>query len=155
MVMGRKPNVLFVCTGNACRSQMAEAFLRKYAGDRYEVYSAGTHPKAEVHPMAVRVMAEVGLDLTGHRPKNTMQFMGRLSVRHLVIVCHQAERDCPRLFLGAMDRFFWPFDDPAAAEGTEEELLDVFRTVRDQIDQRIQMWLEVTGDEFDERKGYE
>jgi arsenate reductase (thioredoxin) len=136
-----KPVVLVLCTGNSCRSQMAEAFLRKYAADRFAAYSAGLDPKPEIHPMARQVMVEAGIDLAGQYPKSTKEYLGRLPVRHLILVCAQAEKQCPRIFPGAMNRLFWPFDDPAA-EGSEQEGLEKFREVRDQIDHKIKAWLE-------------
>jgi arsenate reductase len=137
-----KPAVLIMCTGNSCRSQMAEGFLRKYAADRFSVYSAGLDPKPEIHPIARQVMAEAGIDMAGQSPKSSKEYLGRLPVRHLIIVCAQAEKQCPRIFPGAMNRLFWPFDDPAAAEGREQEKLATFRRVRDEIDHKIKVWLE-------------
>lgn len=129
-----KPNILILCTGNSCRSQMAEAFLRKFQGDRFEVRSGGTRPAPEVHPLAIRVMGEVGVDLGDAAPKDSGDFLGTLPVRHLVIVCDRASRSCPRVWPGAFTRHFLPFDDPAEAEGDEERKLTVFRRVRDEIE---------------------
>ena len=136
----KKPNVLFLCTGNTARSQMAEAFLKKYAGDRFEVYSAGYDPQ-EINPLTFKVMAEKGLDLSGHYSKGSGEFLGKKSIRYLIIVCSNAETQCPRTFPGVLFRLFWPFDDPAAATGTEAEKMEAFRRARDQIDQKIQLWL--------------
>ncbi len=135
-----KPIALVLCTGNSCRSQMAEAFLRKYQGDRYDVHSAGTDPKGEVHPLAVRVMDEVGQDITGQRPKSSDAYLGKLPVRHVLIVCDNANQTCPRTWPGAFTRSFVPFDDPAHATGTEAEQLKVFRRVRDEIDATMKTW---------------
>jgi arsenate reductase len=135
-----KPNVLFLCTGNTARSQMAEAFLKKYAGDRFEVYSAGYDPQ-EINPLTFKVMAEKGFDLSGHYSKGTGEFLGKKNIRYLIIVCANAETRCPRTFPGVLFRLFWPFDDPAAATATEAEKLEAFRRARDQIDQKIQLWL--------------
>ena len=129
-----KPIVLVLCTGNSCRSQMAEGFLRKYHGDALDVHSAGTEPKDEVHPLAVRVMGEAGVDIGGHRPKNSSAYLGRLPVRHLLIVCGSADKSCPRSWPGVVSRTFMPFDDPAHFVGTDAETLAEFRRVRDQID---------------------
>lgn len=129
-----KPIALVLCTGNSCRSQMAEGFLRKYHGDVLDVHSAGTEPKDEVHPLAVRVMSEAGVDISGHRPKNSSEYLGRLPVRHLLIVCGNADQSCPRIWPGTLTRTFMPFDDPAHFKGTEAETLAEFRRVRDQID---------------------
>jgi arsenate reductase len=142
--MDSKPNVLFLCTGNSCRSQMAEGFLRKLDGDRFTAYSAGTEPAERVNPLAVAVMAEKGIDISGQQPKNVGQFLGRLPVRHLIIVCDAANEKCPRIFPGIVHRMFWPFDDPAAFVGTPAATLEKFRTVRDQIESRIQDWLTET-----------
>jgi arsenate reductase (thioredoxin) len=135
-----KPKVLILCTGNTARSQMAEAFLKKYAGDRFEVYSAGYEPK-EINPLTRQVMAEKGFELEGHYSKGPGDFLGKMDIRYLIIVCEKAEKTCPKTFPGVLFRFFWPFDDPAAATGSDEEKLAKFRQVRDQIDQRIQLWL--------------
>ena len=137
--MPERTTVLVLCTGNSCRSQLAEALLRRHAGDWLGAYSAGLLPKDEIHPLAVQVMEEIGLDLSEQYPKHVNEYLGRLAVLHLIVVCSQVEQGCPRLFPGAMNRHFWPFDDPAAARGTREERLDAFRTVRDQIDERIRV----------------
>jgi arsenate reductase len=139
--MESKPNVLFLCTGNSCHSQMAEGFLRQLGGDRFTAYSAGTEPAERVHCLAVEVMAEKGIDISGQEPKNVGEYLGRLPVRHLIIVCDAANEKCPRIFPGMMNRLFWPFDDPAAFVGTPTATLEKFRTVRDQIEERIQNWL--------------
>jgi arsenate reductase (thioredoxin) len=141
--MENKPSVLFLCTGNSCRSQMAEGFLREFGGDRFTAYSAGTDPAERVHPLAVQVMSEKGIDISEGEPKNVGQFLG-LPVRHLVIVCDDANEKCPRIFPGMMNRMFWPFDDPAAFVGSEAETLEKFRIVRDQIEARIKQWLKET-----------
>jgi arsenate reductase len=140
--MAQKRNVLFLCTHNSSRSQMAEAFLRKYAGDRFNVYSAGLEP-TEIHPMTRQVMHEIGLDLDDHYAKGVRTYLGRLLVSYLIIVCETANSRCPHTWPGLeiRKRLFWPFDDPAAAEGTEEERLQEFRRVRDQMEQRIKLWL--------------
>ncbi len=135
-----KPNILFLCTGNTARSQMAEAFLKKYASDRFEVFSAGYEPK-EINPLTRKVMSEKGFDLSGQHSKGVGEFLGKMDFRYLIVVCELAEKTCPKTFPGVLFRLFWPFDDPAATQGTEEERLVKFREVRDQIDQRIQLWL--------------
>jgi arsenate reductase len=138
--MTRKPIVLILCTGNSCRSQMAEGFLRLNRGETYEVRSAGMDPRPEVHPLAVRVMAEVGIDISGNRPTSTQKYLGRLPVRHLLIVCDKANQTCPRIWPGCFSRTYLPFDDPALSEGMEEEKLRVFRRVRDEIDRAMEVW---------------
>jgi arsenate reductase len=142
--MEDKPSILFLCTGNSCRSQMAEGFLRELGGGRFTACSAGTDPAERVHPLAVEVMAEKGIDIRQGQPKNVSQFLERLSVRHLVIVCDGANEKCPRVFPGLLNRMFWPFDDPAAFVGSEAATLEKFRDVRDQIESRIKQWLKET-----------
>jgi len=139
--MPTKPNVLFLCTGNSCRSQMAEGFLRHHAGDRFNVYSAGTDPAEYVHPRAVQVMSEAGIDISGQRPKGVKEYLGKLQIRYLIIVCSGADESCPRVFPGVLHRLFWPFDDPARLTGDEEEVQDGFRRIRDEIAARIEQRL--------------
>ena len=139
-MLRNKPIVLILCTGNSCRSQMAEGFLREYRSDEFEAHSAGTDPKDEVHPLAVRVMDEVGIDIAQQRPKDMTKYLGRESVKHLLIVCDRANDTCPRVWPGAFTRSYMPFDDPADAEGSEEEILDVFRRVRDEIGEAMRSW---------------
>jgi arsenate reductase len=135
-----KPLILVLCTGNSARSQMAEAYLRKYHGDRFTIASAGTVPKPEMHPLAIRAMADAGIDISGSRPKDTGEFLGKVPVRHLLIVCDNANQSCPRIWPGTYSRTFMPFDDPAEAKGTEAERLAVFRRVRDEIDAAMKQW---------------
>jgi arsenate reductase (thioredoxin) len=139
--MDSQPNVLFLCTGNACRSQIAEGFLPDYGDDKFSAYSAGTAPAERVHPLAVEAMAEKGIDISRQEPKDVGQYLGRLAVRHLIIVCSGANEKCPRIFTGMLNRLFWPFDDPAAFVGWPNDTRDKFRTVRDQIAARIKQWL--------------
>jgi arsenate reductase (thioredoxin) len=140
-----KPRVLFVCTHNAARSQMAEALLRHYAGERFEVLSAGIAP-TEVHPLTRQVLTDIGLDPSGLYAKNLDDFFARVSITYAIIVCDQAEDDCPRLYPFALQTLHWPFDDPTQAEGSTAERLHVFRTVRDQIERRLRTWLETLED---------
>jgi arsenate reductase (thioredoxin) len=130
-----KTRVLFLCTGNSCRSQMAEGFLRAYGGQTYDAHSAGTKPSA-VNPLAVQVMSEVGIDISGHRSKNVTEYLGQ-HFPIVITVCDNAKEHCP-IFPGPCIREHWPFEDPAEATGTDEERLKVFRTVRDQIAARVQ-----------------
>lgn len=139
--MEKPGNVLFLCTGNSCRSQMAAGFLRELAGDRFDVYSAGTDPAERVHPLAVKVMAERGIDISGSEPTDAKEYLGRLPVHYLIIVCQGANESCPSTFPGALNRLFWPFDDPAKFTGSEADKLDKFREVRDEIEARIREWL--------------
>ena len=138
--MNEKPVILVLCTGNSARSQMAEGFIRKFKGDRFTAASAGTDPRPQVHPLAVRAMKEVGIDISAQKPKELKQFLGKAPVRHVLIVCDNANNTCPRIWPGAFSRTFMPFDDPAAAPGSQEEQLAVFRRVRDEIDAAIQEW---------------
>jgi arsenate reductase len=138
------PNVLFLCTGNSCRSQMAEGFLRELGGDRFTALSAGTEPTERIHPLAIQVMAEKGIDISGQRPKNVGDVLQRQPVHYLVAVCSGANETCPRVDAGAVQRLFWPFDDPAAFVGSEAATLEKFRTVRDEIEMRIKSWLAET-----------
>lgn len=134
-----KTRVLFLCTHNSARSQMAEGFLRAMAGDRFEAQSAGTE-KTSVNPLAIRVMAERGIDLGGHASK---VYDGLMQERwdYLVTVCDDANERCP-FVPGSVKRLHWSFEDPSRARGTEEERLRVFRRVRDQIEQRLAEWLQ-------------
>jgi len=129
--MNHKPRILILCTGNSCRSQMAEAFLRAAAGDLVEVHSAGSRPAGPVHPRAIQVMSEIGIDISGHRSKPLTEFL-QTPVHIVVTVCSQADQDCP-IFPGQVHRHRWPFDDPAKATGTDAEVLAVFRRVRNEI----------------------
>ena len=126
-----KARILILCTGNSCRSQMAEAFLRAAAGDRIEVHSAGAKAAGFVHPLAIKVMQEVGLDLSAQRSKPLSEFL-HTPVHTVITVCSQADAACP-IFPGQVNRHHWPFDDPAKAVGSEAEVLAVFRRVRNEI----------------------
>lgn len=134
-----KARVLFLCTGNSARSQMAEAFLQKYAGDHFEVYSAGLEPKG-LNPYTIKVLEEIGVDTSQHYSKTLDTFMGKVHFGYLITVCSNAEENCP-VFPGMGVRLHWPFEDPAAYVGSEEETLQKFREVRDQIDARVRQWL--------------
>lgn len=136
-----KPRIVVVCTGNSCRSQMAEGFLRHYARDRYDIQSGGTHPKPGVDPLAVQVMKEAGIDISHQHPKRLSDVVGGKPVKHLIIVCGEAELSCPRNIPGVEKRVFWPFDDPAKLAGSAEEKVAEFRRVRDQIRRKIVEWL--------------
>ena len=138
--MATKRTILVLCTGNSARSQMAEGLLRKHKGDQFNVASAGTEPKSEVHPLAVRAMREIGIDISAHRPKHVREFLGDGAVQHVLIVCDSANASCPRIWPGAFSRTFKPFDDPAAVTGTEEKQLAAFRRVRDEIESFVRSW---------------
>jgi len=138
-----KWRVLFLCTGNSARSQMAEALLRHYAGEWFEVYSAGIEPKG-VNPFALQVLAEVGIDASGQTSKSLDVYRGKMEFDYLITVCADAERNCP-FFPGQGKRLHWPFEDPAAFRGSPEATLQKFRQVRDQIAARIRAWLDELG----------
>ncbi len=126
-----KPLVLILCTGNSCRSHLAEGILRSAAGDVIRVASAGSKPAGYVHPLAIRAMQEIGIDLSGHHSKHLDAFLDQ-PVETVITVCGNADQVCP-MFPGQVNRYHWGFDDPAHATGTEEEQLAVFRRVRDEI----------------------
>jgi arsenate reductase (thioredoxin) len=126
-----KPLVLILCTGNSCRSQMAEGILRASAGEMVRVESAGSAPTGQVHPLAIKVMNEIGIDISAHRSKHLSEFLD--TPAHTVItVCGNADQACP-MFPGMVRRYHWAFDDPAKVEGSEKEVLPVFQRVRDEI----------------------
>ncbi|MEI6105549.1 MAG: arsenate reductase ArsC [Opitutae bacterium] len=131
MTSAPKPAVLILCTGNSCRSHLAEGLLRSMAADLFTVHSAGSKPAGYVHPLAIRVMQEIGLDISGHRSKSMTEFMAA-PIETVITVCGKADQACP-IFPGQVNRHHWPFDDPAHATGTEEERLAVFRRVRNEI----------------------
>lgn len=130
--------VLFLCTHNSARSQMAEGLLRHLAGDRFEVASAGTE-ETRVHPLAIEAMRELGIDLGGHASKTLDAFTGE-RFDFVITVCDRANESCP-IFPGAAERLHWGFDDPSAATGSDAERLTVFRTVRDAIQERLSDFL--------------
>ena len=125
------PLVLVLCTGNSCRSHIAEGFLKKASRGRFRVASAGSKPAGHVHPLAIKVMAEAGVDISGHTSKHLSEFLGQ-EVDTVITVCGKADQACP-IFPGHVNRHHWPFEDPAHAQGTEEQKLTVFRQVRDQM----------------------
>ena len=126
-----KPNVLILCTGNSCRSHMAEGLLRAAAGDLIEVHSAGSKPAGYVHPKAIQVLKEIGIDLSAHTSKHMNEFLER-NITTVITVCGNADQVCP-IYPGQANRYHWGFEDPAHARGTDEEVLAAFRRVRDQI----------------------
>ena len=125
------PLILVLCTGNSCRSQMAEGFLKAFGGEFIEVASAGSKPAGFVHPLAIQVMKEIGIDISEQRSKPVSEFLNR-QVQAVITVCADTDEACP-LFPGQVQRHHWPFDDPAKAEGTPEEKLQVFRKLRDDM----------------------
>ena len=137
-------NVLFLCTGNSARSQMAEALLRHLAGDRFEAFSAGLEPKG-LHPLTVQVMREISLDVSDQRSKDVREYLGRQPFGYLITVCSHADAHCPAAFPGVGQRLHWDFDDPAAVAGSEQDRLAKFRQVRDAIAARLRAWLTEQG----------
>jgi arsenate reductase len=135
--MSDKKRVLFLCTHNSARSQMAEGLLRYMASDRFEVFSAGTEV-TRVHPLAQKAMNEIGIDLSLHRSKSLDEFTGQ-EFDYVITVCDRANESCP-IFPGETQRIHWSFDDPSAAEGDEARRLQTFRRVRDEIAQRLRLF---------------
>lgn len=130
-----RAKVLFLCTGNSCRSQMAEGLLRYKAGDCFEVASAGTNPHA-IHPLAVKVIEEIGVDISGYRSKSVKEFLNQ-EFDYIITVCNRAKEICP-VFPGRVKRIHWDLEDPAQAEGNEEEKLKIFRRTREELISRIE-----------------
>lgn len=126
-----KPAILILCTGNSCRSHLAEGILRQALGADYTVASAGSKPAGYVHPLAIKAMAEIGIDISAHHSKHLDEFLSQ-DVETVITVCGNADQACP-MFPGQVNRHHWGFDDPAHATGTEEEQFQVFRRVRDEI----------------------
>ncbi len=143
--MQEPKRVLFLCTGNSARSQMAEAFLREYGGERYQAFSAGLEPR-EIHPLTHRVMEEIGLPLSGQRSKRVDEYLTKIHFHTLVTVCDQAEKNCPTIWPGLVTRLHWSFEDPAAFVGSEAERLGKFRQIRDQIQAKVREWLAAEAD---------
>jgi arsenate reductase (thioredoxin) len=135
----KKPTVLFLCTHNAARSQMAEALLRHHAGDRFAASSAGLEP-TQVHPLTRQVLDEMGVDSSGLRAKGAREFLGRARVRYAIVVCEKNEASCPKLFPFSTQTLYWTFDDPTQPAPPELQL-SRFRRVRDAIDARLKDWL--------------
>ena len=135
-----KQKVLFLCTGNSARSQMTEAFLREYGDDIFEPHSAGLEPKG-LHPLTVRVMEEIGIDISNQKSKGIETYLGKTLFQYLITVCDDADRNCPTVWPGVNTRMHWSFEDPAKFEGTEEEKLVKFREVRDLIEKKITIWV--------------
>jgi arsenate reductase (thioredoxin) len=140
-----KPKVIFLCTGNSARSQMAEGLLRSLAGEQFEVFSAGTEPKGSILPEVQEVMREVGIDISQQWSKSVMEYMGKVNFGHVITVCADAEENCPAVFLSMGSHEHWPFDDPAKFTGDNESRLVSTRRVRDQIEEHLRLWLDEQG----------
>jgi arsenate reductase len=148
----REQKVLFLCTQNSARSQVAEAFLRHHAGDCFEAYSAGCAPTDEINPYAVEVMDEVGIDMGDQYPKDLRTYMGKVGSNYSIIVCARGEKDCPKTFPGVDMRLVWIFDDLRSEDVSEEEMLETFREVRDEIEEKILYWIEHPLEELREQR---
>lgn len=135
-----RPRVLFVCSRNSARSQIAEAILRREAGDRFEVSSAGLTPR-DIDPMTLKVIEEIGLPTDGLISKDLGQFLGKHPIHFAIVVCESANDHCPKIVPFAAELLFWPFLDPVAAEGSPRQRLRRFREIRDAIEERIWRWL--------------
>jgi len=136
-----KPKVLFLCTGNSARSQMAEGILRALAGEHFDVFSAGTEPKGGILPEVQEALREIGVDTNLQWSKSVMEYMGKVNFGYVVTVCSDAEENCPAVFLNMGTHEHWPFDDPAKFAGDVESRLRSTRVVRDQIEERLRLWL--------------
>ena len=134
-----KTNVIFLCTGNSSRSQIAEAILRKYAGDRFNVYSAGFDAQ-KINQYTIKVLEEQGYDLSSHTSKNLSQFLEKVHFDIVITLCSQAEKLCP-IIPGVKTRMHWPFDDPITFEGSDDEIMAKFRELLNQIELKIKEWL--------------
>ncbi len=122
---------------------MAEGLLFHMAGERFEALSAGLEPGSEVHPFAIRVMAEIGIDISTRQPKSVFVYLGKTMIHYLIVVCNKAQSTCPRIWPGLPNekRYYWPISDPAAISGTSEEQLAGFREVRDELREQLTSWL--------------
>jgi len=125
--------IIFLCTGNSCRSQMAEGFMRSMAGDKFEVFSAGVEP-AQVNPYAIKVMAEAGIDISAYRSKSVKEFLNQ-EFDYVITVCNHARQVCP-VFPGQHQNIHWDIEDPAGFQGNEQEKLNFFRKIRDEIKEK-------------------
>lgn len=133
-------NILVLCTGNSARSQMTEAILRKRLEDKLNIFSAGIEPK-EINPLTLRVLQEKGYPTEELRAKSLMEFLGKKTFEHVIFVCDRAERNCPVTFPGTLSRLSWPFEDPAAFEGSEEAKTEKFRSILAAIESKVDEWL--------------
>ena len=138
-----KPNVLFLCTGNSARSQIAEGLLRALAGGHFEVFSAGTEPKGRILPEVQEAMREIGVDISLQYSKSVTEYLGKKIFAYVITVCADAEENCPAVFLGMGTHEHWPFDDPAKADNANR--LDLTRRVRDEMQTSLRTWLIAQG----------
>ena len=135
------PNVLFLCTGNSCRSQIAEGWLRHLAGDRFSAYSAGLEPSS-LNPLAVEAMQEIGIDISGQHSKDVVGLLGQ-HFPYIITVCDRARDSCP-IFPGVCIRQHWPIEDPARAPGSHDQRMQVFRTTRDEIGAQVRSFIQAS-----------
>ncbi len=135
----KKPNLIFLCTHNEARSQMAEAFLKKYVGDYFNVFSAGFE-KRKIHPSTIKVMEEKGFDLSEHYSKELKRFLGEKKFEIVITMCQKAEELCP-IIPRVITKLFWDIENPASFDGTKEEQIQKFREIRDLIENKIKLWL--------------
>ncbi len=138
-----KTKLIVLCTGNSARSQMAEAFLRRYASKRFDIYSAGFVIKG-VNPYTIKVMEEIGYDMSSHYSKSLNQYLDKIHFKIVITVCSKAEEMCP-IIPGVEIKLHWPFEDPASFEGTEKEKLMKFREIRDKMHEHVKSWLKERG----------
>jgi arsenate reductase len=138
--MDKTNNILVLCTGNSARSQIAESYLKRLAGGRFTIYSAGFEPRP-IHPYTIRVMQEEGIDISDQRSKGVREYLGKMGFLYIIAVCQKAEANCPTLFPGAINRIYWPFEDPSGFQGEEADRLNKYREVRDLIKERISKWV--------------
>lgn len=136
-----KLKVIFLCTGNSARSQMAEGLLCAMAGDHFEVFSAGTNPKGSILPDVQEAMREIGIDISNQWSKSVTEYLGKVNFGYVITVCADAEENCPAIFLTMGTHEHWPFDDPAKFSGDDQSRLASTRQVRDQIEARLRQWL--------------
>lgn len=136
----KKKRVLFYCKHNSCRSQMAEAYLKHFASDQFDVYSAGLSPEL-IHPLVSEVMREDGISIRGQTSKSIDLYLGRELFNSIIIVCQTGEAECPRMYPFALKVERWPLSDPAQVTGSKDEMLEAFRRTRDEIKSRVQGWL--------------
>jgi arsenate reductase len=135
-----KKRILFVCTENSARSQMAEAFLRMYAGDTYEAYGAGLEPKP-IPPLIIKVMSEVGIGVSQQRSKHLSDYIGKMWFEYVITVCPQTDKNCQTIIPGMGKRVHWTLDDPVKFEGMEEEKLNKFREIRGKVNNLVKDWI--------------
>jgi arsenate reductase (thioredoxin) len=137
----KRPTALIVSTGDACRSQIAAGFLRQVAGDHLDVLTAGIQPASELHPLAVKVMAEIHIDIAASKPTAASEYLGTRDINYLITVTTEAESQIPQSPPGGGQRLHWPFENPATADGTEFEKLRSFRCVRNEIAYQVKKWV--------------